>query len=229
MSAKVFVSAVLGALLFGAAHAAPILVTSPALLGQNDTIDWTSQLGPAHTVVNSPANVTSVGGLNATVTSDGGGPVLERLDETPPAGGGWNGNFAPGTELLWDQGIGPDITITFSQPVFGAGAQIQADFFGNFTAEITVYDTLGNVLGTFTENGTSNANEDGSAIFIGALDTTADIGKIRFDLTAAFAFPNDFAIGPLALNDRVVPEPATLGLMGLALAGLGWSRRRKSA
>ncbi len=75
---------------------------------------------------------------------------------------GWSGNFAPGTALLWTASAGPDITLTFAQPVYGAGAQIQADYFGAFTAEVIVNGTQ-----HFTETGNSTSAGDNSAIFIG--------------------------------------------------------------
>jgi hypothetical protein len=204
----------------GSAHASVILVTSPAALGANDSIDW-GQLGPSFTSLTSPQSVVSGGGLNATVSSSGG--VFERRDQ----GNGWNGNFAFGTPLLWTTTTGgPDITVTFATPVSGAGAQIQADFFGDFTAQIILN---GGALGTFTENGTSNGNNDNSAIFIGALSSIADITTIEFSLTSAVNNPNDFAIGTLALNTTggAVPEPSSLVLLGTVLAALAWSLRNR--
>jgi hypothetical protein len=208
-----------GILLTGAAQASVTLVTSSSALGANDSISWT-QLGPAFTVLTGPQAVTSTGGLAATVTSAGN--TLERRDQ----GSGWAGNFANGAPLLWTRGVGPDITLSFAAPVYGAGAQFQADIFGPFTAE--VIGIGGSVLGTFTENGTSNSAGDDSAIFIGILSDTADISSIVFHQTGG----NDFAIGNVALNTSdtpaAVPEPASLSLLGLGLIGF-ISTRRKSA
>ena len=44
--------------------------------------------------------------------------------------------------------MGPDITLTFATPVNAAGATIQSDFYGAFTAQVLVNGT-----NTFTENG----------------------------------------------------------------------------
>ena len=190
-------------------------ITSSA--GLTDSIDWTSQLGGVtFNTIPSPQTVMSADGVMVTVSSTGG--VFERVDQ----GNGWAGNFAPGEELLWDDEAGPDITLTFATPVNAAGATIQADFYGGFTAQVLVNGT-----NTFTENGVSNGNNDGSAIFIGW--NGGPITTLQFTLTSAFEAPNDFAIGTVALSS--VPEPSTWAMMMLGFAGLGFAafRTRKTA
>src|SRR6476659_9763748 len=100
--------------------------------GTNDTISW-GQLGGAFTVVPSPANVTSTGGVAAAVTDSSGN--MERRDQ----GAGWAGSFAPGEQLLWNQGAGT-LTISFASAVQAAGALIQSDSYGAFTARVTTND-----------------------------------------------------------------------------------------
>jgi hypothetical protein len=219
-------AAVLAFATAGAASASVFQVSSAAGMGANDSIDW-GQLGVPFTSFSSPLNVTSGGGLNTVVSSAGN--YFLRMDE----GVTWAGNFANGEHLLWDGGTsfgadGPDITLTFATPVKGAGAKIQADFYGPFTAEII--GSNGGVLGTFTRNGYSNGGNDNSAIFLGMLSSGRDIKQIRFDLTSAVYDTGDFAIGTVALN--TVPEPATWGLMLVGFGGLGAAlrlRRRQAA
>jgi len=109
------------------------------------------------------------------------------------------------------------------------GAQIQADEFGAFTAQISAYNSDGVLLGSFLENGVSTSQSDGSAIFIGISDSTADISKIVFSLTDASSAPNDFALGPIEFSASAVPEPSTWAMMLLGFLGLGFvAYRRKS-
>ena len=126
------------------------------------------------------------------------------------------GNFAPGTALLYTAPFlgASDITLTFATPVLGAGAQIQSNNPGAFTAQITVNGTQ-----TFTENGVSNANSDGSAIFIGWLG--GPINTLEFTLTSApSGTVNDFAIGKVEISAR---PGSRRGLCGSCGAG---ARRR---
>jgi hypothetical protein len=198
-----------------ASHASITGITS---LAGNDSISW-SQLGAAYTTLTSPQPFTSGGGLTGIVSSAGG--QFMRLDQ----GNGWGGNFAAGTPLLWDAGVGPDITLTFTAGVFAVGAQIQADFFGPFTAQVFGGGVL---LGTFTENGNSTNGSDNSAIFIGLQSTSADITSIQFTLTNATSSPNDFAIGPVQLLSAI-PELSTWGMMIVGFASVGFmAYRRKS-
>jgi hypothetical protein len=119
-------------------------------LGPNaDSFSWRS-LGPAFRVLIGDQTVVSRG-LTATVSTPPGGNfvgqgpatvvppgVLQRLDQN----NGWNGNFAPGTPLLWNQDSGNPavIDVTFGAPVRGAGVQIQPDFFGAFNASARAFN-----------------------------------------------------------------------------------------
>jgi hypothetical protein len=193
-----------------------IPITSPAALPTTDTIGW-GQLGNPFTSVASPSTVTSAGGISASISDAGG--AFERRDE----GDGWGGNFASGSKLLWNLGNGPD-TITFGTPVYGAGAQIQADFFGAFTAVISAYGAGNVLLGSESFNGVSG--NTGSAIFAG-LDSTTPIYSIVFSLSSASYLPTDFAINTLDLNTTSVPDAGMSSwLLGISTLALGLYRRK---
>jgi len=142
----------------------------------------------------------------------------------------WTGNFAPGDRLLWANNFtsttNNPITLRFGATgVFGGGAQIQAEFFGDFVARVTAFDAGGNMLATFTEAGHSNRTADNSAIFIGVLSRDPDIQSIVLSLDSADAD----TIGDFAINrfDITIPEPGTLALLAFGVLGLlcyGWRR-----
>ena len=130
-------------------------VTDRTALGANDYIDW-GTLGSSSTPVANPSPVTSNLGSNATISQANASNMQIRQQ-----GVGWAGNVAPNDFVLWtnNNGNGP-LTISFANPVFGAGAQIQTNNYGNFTVNLTAYDGSDNVLGNFTSVGNSNGNAD---------------------------------------------------------------------
>jgi hypothetical protein len=177
-------------------------------------------LGPSFTVLADPFALLSDGGtVTATVANPGAGG-LERRNQ----GSGWAGNFAPGDELVWTQNEAGPLDITFSGGVFGAGAQIQRDAFGAFTATIDVYDTFGVFLVSYSLAGLSSSAGDNSAIFLGVLDTSASIGRIVYSVDMG---TQDFAINQLDIVNAAVPEPGTLVLVGAGLLGLAINARRR--
>jgi hypothetical protein len=205
------------------AKAGLVLVSNPADLAANDSVDW-GQLGPDGAVSPSPTVVLSATGLAITVATDDPNGLL-RLDE----GNGWIGNFLPGEMLLTNNSATySPLTFNFATPVSGVGANIQRDPRGTFKATVSAYAGT-TLLGTFTEDGESNDFEDGSAIFLGIKGTELVITRVVFGLvTATPPEPNaDFAINSLRI--AAVPEPRTLVPAGIAAVvglGMAWRRRR---
>lgn len=211
-----------GALLaLAAGHATAALITNRGSLGGNDHIDW-AQLGSSFAGVATPSNVSSDLGLSAVVSSASGD--FQRRDQ----GNGWAGNFAAGDALLWTNGTPGPMSLEFGAAVFGAGAQIQRNAYGGFTAVIAAYDALNNLLERYEVTGNSSSSGDNSAIFLGISRNTADIDRLEFSLLSR----DDFAINRVELlSERggQVPAPASLALVGAALIGLGIAKRRRAA
>ncbi len=222
---------VLGLIVFGLfatssqLYAAPVVVTSRAALAGNDFIDW-GGFGAELTLIPSPSTIGSnTSAITATVSMPSG--QFRRVDQSS----GWIGNFAPGDHLLFTNGFNGPIDITFSQPVNGAGVQIQYSLFGPFTATINVYDASNNLIGSFSLAGNSTSNADNSAIFLGVMDSAPTIKRIEYNTTN-----NTFSINQLGLIDPPVAKIPTMNEWGLivftALAGLGsvyYLRRQRKA
>ncbi len=114
--------------------------------------------------------------------------ILIRTDQV---NGDWNGNFSNNDKLLYtdnqSQVDGP-ITIEFVSgtdwvtpvAISAAGVQIQSFTNGEFEGVIRAISTTG-VVSEFRRRGNSNANGDGSAIFLGVESTpVAEIIRIEF-------------------------------------------------
>jgi hypothetical protein len=201
------------------ALATTVGVTAPSgLTGTSGSYNW-SQLGvPQSTTITGPLNVSLSDGNSAVVTSAGNSFQLREQ------GSSWAGTFPSGMYVLWDNGVGPDFTISLLHPVSGIGADIGLDYGGSFTAEISAYASNGSLLGTYSEAGGASP-----AIFLGIADSTADIAKVQFTISSG-SHPQDFAIGTLDESKVTAPVPlpaaAWLLVSGLGVVGF-MSRKRK--
>jgi hypothetical protein len=209
-------------------------------LGETGFYNW-SQLGVDQTVVSN--NFTASASLGPTVTGSFATSPNDGLVAVvcPPVSGScsWTPSgtgFSANDSLLWafdnsggGSGTG-SITLSFGSPVVGAGAWVEADTLGSYTARIEAFNGSTS-LGFFT----ATSNSSGDPVFLGVLQSPAvfNITKIVFSLTSCAGCNGgagdlgDFAIDSLLINDT--PEPGTMFLLAAGLAGIAWKARKYSA
>lgn len=205
----------------------PATIASAGIMGSNnpndfpDLVDW-CQLGCDSAAHSTPEAWISAGGATGMVGLVDTQQQFFNLQQ----GSSWSGDFDNGIGLIYNGanfGNTPtDIAATFDQGVDGAGAFIQANYFGAFTATVTLFDINYQPLGTFTANGNSTSSP-GNALFIGALYSSPDVWAIQFDAIGIGPAEPDFAIGTMGLATSAaasVPEPGSVVTLASALLGL---------
>ena len=196
-------------------------VTSKTGQNSNDSLLW-SQLGADGTVLASSVNVSSVNALAVSVGLAGANSIASAVCPASPTCS-WSGTgFAAADRILWTSdaaagGNGP-VTLTFGSAVSGAGALIQADEPGKFTAKIQAFNGS-TLLGSFSV--TSNTN--GDAAYIGILDQTGpNITSVTFSLTACGSADVNCVLSDLALDTVFLDVPSSSSFpLTVTLAGTG--------
>lgn len=207
----------------GVAQAAPVFVTGP------------SPAAPfAGTVINFEgfADGTLISnqyaGQGVTFTqNDGGTPQADNQ----PFLFGYTQNSGTAVLTGTTTGGAPFPTVAGLVAQFASPVAQAAAFFsdwaplGNYT--ITAFDTGGAVIESLTvlASDLPTCQVSGCGIYVGFQYGSNLIGKIQFGPSSGFG--DAFAIDDLVFASSV-PEPTTLALLGLGLAGLAISRRRRA-
>jgi hypothetical protein len=200
------------------AEAGIIQVSNAGQLGNTITVNW-DVFGPVPGSVSTYAQ-EPVGPLIVHInTADG----LLSLDTGSSVGG-----FLPSDNLLaqFPGDLSDLILVGFSQPVQGIGTQIESLLPGPFTGIMDLFDSGGSLLDEITVSANTTNVSDGSAPFIGALSSSANIDYAIFSVdngNPSFPKAGDVAINALSV---AVPEPLTLSLFIAGLIGLTAMRRR---
>lgn len=146
-------------------------------------------------------------------------------------------NFASGNFVLFTgnepgtfppNGNSGPLTISFEQPILGAGAQIAVNGTRNFVGSIAAFDNKDTLLGKFSVPGTSSQVLDNSAQFLGISSNTANISKLVFSTSAN---EQAFGINTLSIKAKPVPEPSSSVAATVGIAWFAWlaiKRKRKT-
>ena len=176
--------------------------------------------------VSAPQNLSFGFAGIATLTGDG------TVTNTPNAG-----RFATTGSKYWRQEVGAGKTfgINFSQSVAGFG--FYGTDIGDFSGKLTLNFFLGAApAGSFlVQNGDMSGNEvvalDGNLRFWGVTYSSNAFNKVEFVLEGSddiFGF-DDMTVADASQVSQVVPEPASMALVGSGLLALiGFARRRRA-
>ena len=167
----------------------------------------------------------STGDSNTVVF--GAGPGQGNTSSTPLSSG--EGLHAA-SNYLADGANASSFTVSFSTPVYGAGLYVIDYFnpFGNNPLTIEAFDGANLSLGLYSSVAANF--QKNNLYFMGVTSSAGDIAKLVFtdvnNNTGDTTGIDNVVFATGAGNN--VPEPGALALVGLALAGLALTRRRKA-